>query len=185
MLQKIKMRERKERYISVKRAYLIVFQCLLCLLLLGCQVNTISATDDSNIDRYNELQSDNIESKIVSDTIKTVSGTNTEYWSDREVQFEFIASADIVYDTDLQVYTMSNITASRPIVMIQSGSDVSAVTTIPTVESIEDGHVVVLISTATIQNATGYAEDVTIRMTVYCDASSGELSMLSDSDNVQ
>lgn len=185
MLQKIKMRERKERYISVKRAYLIMFQCLLCLLLLGCQVNTISATDDSNIDRYNELQSDNVESETASDTMKTVSGINTEYWSDRDVQFEFTASTDVVYDVNLQEYTMSNIIASRPTVTVSSGSGASAVTTIPTVELIEDGHVAVLISTATIQNATGYAEDVTIRMTVYCDASSGELSMLSDSDNVK
>ena len=114
--------------------------------------------------------------QIAPATIKTVSGTNSDYWSGYDAKFTFTASADVIYNSSLGRYTLSNVYASRPSVTLRNGA--TATTSIPTITMIDGGRNAKLTSTATIQNSTGGSNVVTVSMVVYCD-SNGNLSMKS------
>ena len=117
-----------------------------------------------------------VQEQVAPATIKTVSGTNSDYWSEYNAKITFTASADVIYDNSLGRYTMSNVYASRPSVSLRNGA--TATITTPTITMIDGGRNAKLTSTATIQNASGGSSTVTVSMVVYCD-SNCNLSMKS------
>ena len=105
-------------------------------------------------------------------TIKTATGTNTQYWDKYDAKFTFTASADVAYSSDLGRYVISNIALSRPSVSIRNGA--TATITMPTYTMIDGGRHAYIKATATIQNSTGWSTDKTVVMYLMAN-SSGDL----------
>lgn len=102
-------------------------------------------------------------------TIKSATGTNTQYWSSHDAKFIFTAMADVTYNNDLGRYKISNITLSRPSVYTRNGA--TATITMPTYTMIDGGRHAQIKATATIQNSTGYSVDKTVTMYLMANSS--------------
>ena len=123
----------------------------------------------SEVLQQNDSEKVAAQKELTPATIKSTTGTNTQYWDSYDAKFTFAASAHVVYRNDLGRYVISNISLSRPSVSTRNGA--SATITIPTYTMIDGGRHVQIKATATIQNSTGYSVDKTVTMYLMANSS--------------